>query len=133
MGYGFLDSRQWVPKQYLPHGRPHVGLGADVHGACAQLTRGIEKTANALVAELQKLSVEVRDEDLANVATVSAGGNAVVRALPFPASLRCILHVPFFEAGKGQHGRRFTVPQNLLSQCERCIASGGQSSTVCMH
>lgn len=45
----------------------------------AQLTRGIEKTANALVAELQKLSVEVRDEDLANVATVSAGGNAVVR------------------------------------------------------
>ena len=30
--------------------------------------------------ELQKLSVEVRDEDLANVATVSAGGNEVVSA-----------------------------------------------------
>ena len=47
--------------------------------ACAQLTRGIEKTATALVEELKALSVEVRDEDLANVATVSAGGNPVVR------------------------------------------------------
>jgi hypothetical protein len=47
---------------------------------CAQLTRGIEKTAAALVEELKALSVEVRDEDLANVATVSAGGNEVVRA-----------------------------------------------------
>ena len=36
-----------------------------------------------LVEELQALSVEVRDEDLANVATVSAGGNEVVsRAMP---------------------------------------------------
>ena len=31
--------------------------------------------------ELKKLSVEVRDEDLANVATVSAGGNEVVGTL----------------------------------------------------
>ena len=30
--------------------------------------------------------MEVRDEDLANVATVSAGGNAVVRALLLPLS-----------------------------------------------
>jgi chaperonin GroEL (HSP60 family) len=43
-----------------------------------QLTRGIEKTVAGLVEELQQLSVEVRDEDLANVATVSAGGNEVV-------------------------------------------------------
>ena len=43
-----------------------------------QLTRGIEKTVASLVEELQQLSVEVRDEDLANVATVSAGGNEVV-------------------------------------------------------
>ena len=32
--------------------------------------------------ELQELSVEVRDEDLANVATVSAGGNEVVSSAP---------------------------------------------------
>ena len=35
-----------------------------------------------LVEELQALSVEVRDEDLANVATVSAGGNEVVSPAP---------------------------------------------------
>ncbi|BDA50357.1 RuBisCO large subunit-binding protein subunit beta, chloroplastoc [Coccomyxa sp. Obi] len=46
-----------------------------------QLTRGIEKTVAGLVEELQQLSVEVRDEDLANVATVSAGGNEVVGQL----------------------------------------------------
>ena len=33
---------------------------------------------NALVEELKLLSEEVKDEDLANVATVSAGGNEVV-------------------------------------------------------
>lgn len=44
-----------------------------------QLARGIEKTVAALVKELQKLSVEVTDDDLANVATVSAGNNEVVR------------------------------------------------------
>lgn len=47
-----------------------------------QLTRGIEKTVAALVKDLQALSVEVKDSDLANVATVSAGGNPVVRFLP---------------------------------------------------
>ncbi len=49
-----------------------------------QLTRGIEKTVAALVEELQELSVAVRDEDLANVATVSAGGNEVVSAPVLP-------------------------------------------------
>jgi chaperonin GroEL len=44
-----------------------------------QLTRGIEKTVAALVKELQSLSVPVSDDDLANVATVSAGNNEVVR------------------------------------------------------
>ena len=45
-----------------------------------QLTRGIEKTVTALVKELKALSVDVSDDDLANVATVSAGNNEVVRA-----------------------------------------------------
>lgn len=43
-----------------------------------QLTRGIEKTIHALVKELKALSQDVSDEDLINVATVSAGGNEVV-------------------------------------------------------
>ena len=46
-----------------------------------QLTRGIEKTVAALVKELKDLSTEVKDEDLVNVATVSAGGSEVVRPL----------------------------------------------------
>ena len=46
-----------------------------------QLTRGIEKTVAALVKELQNLSTEVKDEDLVNVATVSAGGSEVVGCL----------------------------------------------------
>ena len=44
-----------------------------------QLTRGIEKTVTALVKELQGLSTDVSDADLANVATVSAGGDETVR------------------------------------------------------
>ena len=43
-----------------------------------QLSRGIETTVNELVKELAKMSVEVTDDDLANVATVSAGNNEVV-------------------------------------------------------
>ncbi|KAK9865435.1 hypothetical protein WJX84_003370 [Apatococcus fuscideae] len=46
-----------------------------------QLTRGIEKTVAALVKELQNLSTEVKDEDLVNVATVSAGGSEVIGEL----------------------------------------------------
>ena len=67
-----------VPPEAITSGRPQcVPAGA-------QLTRGIEKTAAALVEELKALSVAVRDEDLANVATVSAGGNEVVRARCWP-------------------------------------------------
>uniref|UniRef100_A0A0E0CHN8 RuBisCO large subunit-binding protein subunit beta, chloroplastic n=1 Tax=Oryza meridionalis TaxID=40149 RepID=A0A0E0CHN8_9ORYZ len=40
-----------------------------------QITRGIEKTAKALVSELQKMSKEVEDSELADVAAVSAGNN----------------------------------------------------------
>ncbi|XP_064997431.1 ruBisCO large subunit-binding protein subunit beta, chloroplastic-like [Musa acuminata AAA Group] len=40
-----------------------------------QITRGIEKTAKALVTELEKMSKEVEDSELADVAAVSAGNN----------------------------------------------------------
>ncbi|KAL8140187.1 hypothetical protein V2J09_006208 [Rumex salicifolius] len=39
------------------------------------ITRGIEKTARALVAELKLMSKEVEDSELADVAAVSAGNN----------------------------------------------------------
>ena len=43
-----------------------------------QLTRGIERTVAALVKELKNIATDVTDDDLINVATVSAGGNEVV-------------------------------------------------------
>ncbi|DBA84690.1 hypothetical protein WJX77_004967 [Trebouxia sp. C0004] len=46
-----------------------------------QLCRGIETTVAALVKDLQAMSTDVTDADLANVATVSAGGNEVIGQL----------------------------------------------------
>ncbi|KAI5651255.1 hypothetical protein M9H77_37260 [Catharanthus roseus] len=40
-----------------------------------QITRGIERTAKALVTELKSMSKEVEDSELADVAAVSAGNN----------------------------------------------------------
>lgn len=40
-----------------------------------QITKGIEKTAKALVSELKLMSKEVEDSELADVAAVSAGNN----------------------------------------------------------
>ncbi|KAK4380233.1 hypothetical protein RND71_002095 [Anisodus tanguticus] len=45
------------------------------------ITRGIEKTAKALVAELKKMSKEVEDSELADVAAVSAGNNYEVGSM----------------------------------------------------
>lgn len=44
-----------------------------------QLIRGMDKTVDHLVEELKKLSKDVTDEELKDVATVSAGGNEKVR------------------------------------------------------
>ncbi len=47
-----------------------------------QVTRGIEKTVNALVKELKALSNPITsDKDLQDVATVSAGNNPEIGAL----------------------------------------------------
>ena len=43
-----------------------------------QLTRGMETTVAKLIGVLKELSKEVSDEELANVAAVSAGGNMEV-------------------------------------------------------
>ncbi|KAK4339009.1 hypothetical protein RND71_040471 [Anisodus tanguticus] len=45
------------------------------------ITRGIEKTAKALVAELKNMSKEVEDSELADVAAVSAGNNYEVGSM----------------------------------------------------
>ena len=43
-----------------------------------QITRGMDKTLQALVKELKLLSKDVEDGELVNVASVSAGGNLEV-------------------------------------------------------
>ncbi|KAL0696433.1 hypothetical protein Bca4012_063613 [Brassica carinata] len=45
------------------------------------ITRGIEKTTKALVAEFKKMSKEVEDSELADVAAVSAGNNAEIGSM----------------------------------------------------
>ena len=75
-----------------------------------QLTRGIEKTVAALVKELKALSVDVSDDDLANVATVSAGNNEVVRAVQTLCEVFCwfgvLGHETSAQRQPGQHGHR---------------------------
>ena len=53
-----------------------------------QLTRGIDKTVSFLVEKLAGLSTEVADDDLVNVAAVSAGGNMVIGQLIADAMAR---------------------------------------------
>lgn len=62
---------------FISEGMKIVAAGANP----VQLTRGIQTTVAALVENLKSLSTEVRDEDLANVATVSAGNNAKIGGL----------------------------------------------------
>ncbi|KAL6779826.1 CPN60B1 [Auxenochlorella protothecoides x Auxenochlorella symbiontica] len=53
-----------------------------------QVIRGLERTVTHLVAELAALSTEVSDNELRDVATVSAGGNAVIGELIASAMAR---------------------------------------------
>ncbi|CAL5421442.1 unnamed protein product [Camellia sinensis] len=58
-------------------------ISEGVKGYCcrhesSQISRGIEKTAKALVSELKQMSREVEDHELANVAAVSAGNDYAV-------------------------------------------------------
>eukprot|EP00668_Euglena_longa_P001868 GGOE01002189.1.p1 GENE.GGOE01002189.1~~GGOE01002189.1.p1 ORF type:complete len:704 (-),score=220.73 GGOE01002189.1:366-2330(-) len=59
---------------FITEGMKIVAAGANP----VQLTRGMEKTVAHLVQELKKLSKEVEDNELAYVASVSAGGNIEV-------------------------------------------------------
>ncbi|KAJ8760431.1 hypothetical protein K2173_015098 [Erythroxylum novogranatense] len=71
----------------LAHGLISEGLKVIASGMNpVQIARGIEKTAKALVSELKLMSREVEDDELADVAAVSAGndysvGNMISHAL----------------------------------------------------
>lgn len=69
---------------FIAEGMKIVAAGANP----IQLTRGIEKTVQGLVKELQNLSTDVSDDDLMNVATVSAGNNPAVGELVAGAMLK---------------------------------------------
>lgn len=59
---------------FITEGMKIVQAGANP----VQLTRGMDKTVSALVAQLKEFSKEVTDDELSSVATVSAGGNEEV-------------------------------------------------------
>ena len=63
---------------FIAEGMKIIAAGANP----VQITRGIERTVAALVKDLEGLSTEVdSNDDLCNVATVSAGGNELVGGL----------------------------------------------------
>jgi len=71
-----------APQRSAPNPRLTNPQPATRNPHTQQLTRGMEKTVAALVHELRLMSTEVRtDTDLANVAAISAGGNAEIGQL----------------------------------------------------
>ena len=68
----------------IAEGMKIVAAGANP----VQLIRGIEKTVEFLVGELRKISTEVTDGELKDVATVSAGGNENIGQLISDAMAR---------------------------------------------
>jgi chaperonin GroEL len=63
---------------FIAEGMKIIAAGANP----VQITRGIDRTVSALVKDLEALSTEVdSNDDLCNVATVSAGGNELVGQL----------------------------------------------------
>lgn len=78
-----------------------------------QLTRGIEKTVTALVKELQGLSTDVSDADLANVATVSAGGDETVRTSSCCQGMFLVQACPLELAASGLHEGVLSIQKML--------------------
>ncbi|CDO97994.1 unnamed protein product [Coffea canephora] len=75
-----------------------------------QITRGIERTAKALVAELKLMSKEVEDSELADVAAVSAGNNYEVGNMIAEAMSKVGRKgVVTLEEGKGSDNNLYVV------------------------
>jgi len=68
----------------IAEGMKIVAAGANP----VQLIRGMDKTVEHLVAQLKSLSKDVTDEELKDVATVSAGGNEKIGQLISDAMMR---------------------------------------------
>ncbi|EFN51452.1 hypothetical protein CHLNCDRAFT_59809 [Chlorella variabilis] len=68
----------------IAEGMKIVAAGANP----VQLIRGMDKTVEYLVGELRKVSKDVTDEELKDVATVSAGGNEKIGQLISDAMMR---------------------------------------------
>ncbi|KAG2304559.1 hypothetical protein Bca52824_033210 [Brassica carinata] len=74
------------------------------------ITRGIEKTTKALVAEFKKMSKEVEESELADVAAVSAGNNAEIGSMITEAMNRvCRKGVVTLEEGKSAENALYVV------------------------
>lgn len=69
---------------FIAEGMKIVAAGANP----VQLTRGMDKTVNALVQELAKISEDVTDDGLENVASVSAGNDEGIGGLVAGAMLK---------------------------------------------
>ncbi|KAF9617798.1 hypothetical protein IFM89_038909 [Coptis chinensis] len=72
-----LKALRTLALSLIAEGVKVVAAGANP----VQITRGIEKTVKALVAELKLMSKEVEDSELADVAAVSAGNNYEVGSM----------------------------------------------------
>uniref|UniRef100_A0A453MT11 RuBisCO large subunit-binding protein subunit beta, chloroplastic n=1 Tax=Aegilops tauschii subsp. strangulata TaxID=200361 RepID=A0A453MT11_AEGTS len=83
-----------------------VGAGANP----VQIARGIEKTAKALVYELQKMSKEVKDSELVDVAAVSAGNDYAIGNIIADAVSKVGRHgVVTLEEGKSSENSLYVV------------------------
>uniref|UniRef100_A0A8I7BG77 RuBisCO large subunit-binding protein subunit beta, chloroplastic n=1 Tax=Hordeum vulgare subsp. vulgare TaxID=112509 RepID=A0A8I7BG77_HORVV len=83
-----------------------VGAGANP----VQIARGIEKTAKALVYELQKMSKEVKDSELVDVAAVSAGNDYAIGNMIADAVNKVGRHgVVTLEEGKSSENSLYVV------------------------
>ncbi|KAF7082236.1 hypothetical protein CFC21_086114 [Triticum aestivum] len=83
-----------------------VGAGANP----VQIAHGIEKTAKALVYELQKMSKEVKDSELVDVAAVSAGNDYAIGNMIADAVSKVGRHgVVTLEEGKSSENSLYVV------------------------
>ncbi|KAF6153990.1 hypothetical protein GIB67_037694, partial [Kingdonia uniflora] len=91
-----------------------------------QITLGIEKTTKALVAELKLMSKEVKDSELADVATVSMGNNYEVGQMIAEAINSKKMTAKFENCKLLLVGKKITKARDLIAVLEEAIRVGYQ-------